>query len=82
VNEDEDSIGESEDNQVKSPCGRRKASSFESLPMQRPEKKSKSMYKKSVHKADIDDLLSHRIEVVYEEEMESLPISKSSLTAW
>ncbi|KAF8801259.1 Mak16 protein [Phlegmacium glaucopus] len=65
--EDEDNVGESEDNQVRPPRGKRKASSFKSLPMQRPEKKSKK---------------GPRVEVVYEEEMESVPISKSSLTAW
>jgi len=64
ASEDEDS---SDELQVKSPRGKRKASSFTSLAIQRPEKKSKK---------------GPRVEVVYEEEIESVPISKSTLTAW
>jgi len=59
--------GELEGNQLKSPHGKRKASFFKSLPIQRPEKKSKK---------------TPRVEVIYEEEIESLPTPKVSLTTW
>ena len=84
MSEHEDS-GESEVNQLKSPHGKRKASSFKSLPIQRPEKRSKSTYKTSLQEMHIDNLLSietPRVEVVYEEEIESVPISKATLTTW
>jgi len=66
ASEQEDS-GESDANQLKSPHGKRKASSFKSLPIERPGKRSKQ---------------TPRVEVVYEEEIESVPISKTTLTAW
>jgi len=67
ASEQEDS-DESEVNQLKkSHNGKRKASAFKNLPIQRPEKRSKQ---------------TSRVEVVYEEEIESVPISKATLTAW
>lgn len=60
MSEDEDNTDEAEDHQVKSSRGKRKASSFKSLPTQRPEKKSKSKYKTHAHEAHIDILYSDR----------------------
>ena len=76
--------GESDADGLKSPHGKRKASSLKSLPIQRPEKKSKSTYKMPLHEARIDtfSIETPRVEVVYEEEIESVPISKATLTAW
>lgn len=59
ASEDGDS-GDSEANQLKSPHGKRKAASLKSLSIQRPQKKSKSMYRSPLHKARIDNLLSGR----------------------
>lgn len=42
---------EDEANQLKPSHGKRKASSFPSLPIQRSEKKAKSTYKMPLHKA-------------------------------
>lgn len=51
---------ESEANRLKSPHGKRKASSFKSLPIQRPGKRSKSTYKMPLYEVRIDNLLFGR----------------------
>ncbi|KAF8159746.1 Mak16 protein [Crassisporium funariophilum] len=57
---------ESEDTRAKSTLGKRKASSMKKPQKQRPDKKSKRP----------------RVEVEYEQELESVPISKSALSNW
>ncbi|KAF8199187.1 Mak16 protein [Pholiota molesta] len=70
--DDEDDSGEGEDSeeedtQPKSSLGKRKAPTVKKSTKQRPEKKTKK---------------GPRVEVEYEHEMESVPISKSALANW
>lgn len=83
--EDDEDDEESSTAQPKASLGKRKAAALPPKPTRkRPDKKSKSELLPSIPKvfAQYLRLGGPRVEVEYEQEMESIPLTKSALANW